>query len=571
MHIGKMKTIINNIINIIKDNSIFILVMLIANSTTAFCYLLPFELINVGSTIRFIGYELLLCFTVIVLTLILTILSAYLKAFVSVIKNVLCIVSIVLFGIDIFLLIKFKSILDQAKIEIILGTNPYTVYEFFKMYIMSFPAFLAVILLCVLIYGVKKIGLKYRFNNRAAWLMLLCTVLGGIVFCINVYRTGMFGLLEKNIYRGLLLNRVLIDMRAAINSLGNENDIDLAFNTNPEEIIENNSETPYVVFILGESVDRNKMSAYGYKKQTTPFLDELIKNKEAFLFNDVIAPANYTSMAMEKIFTFSTKNDKKHWYEYQNLIDIVKMANYRTVWLSNQSPVGKYGNTDRILANRCDEYQFTSVEGGGTGTLTRPLDSALLPLLDESLTNSRGKNFYVLHIEGSHEVFAMRYPESFNKFNADNYDGENYEWNKAKAEYDNTILYTDFIISQIIERFKNKNAVIIYISDHGNEVYDGRDFVGHSGENERNNHMVEIPMFIYGTSEFWEKNKDLKIDIELATSKPYMTDNIIHMILDVMKIKSTSYSPEKSIINKKFIPVKRMYGGQKYERRTEDD
>ena len=194
-----------------------------------------------------------------------------------------------------------------------------------------------------------------------------------------------------------------------------------------------------------------------------------------------------------------------------------------------------------------------------------------MPLLDESLTNSRGKNFYVLHIEGSHEVFAMRYPESFNKFNADNYDGENYEWNKAKAEYDNTILYTDFIISQIIERFKNKNAVIIYISDHGNEVYDGRDFVGHSGENERNNHMVEIPMFIYGTSEFWEKNKDLKIDIELATSKPYMTDNIIHMILDVMKIKSTSYSPEKSIINKKFIPVKRMYGGQKYERRTEDD
>ena len=41
------------------------------------------------------------------------------------------------------------------------------------------------------------------------------------------------------------------------------------------EIAENHSDTPYVVFILGESTTRDRMNLYGYPLENTPNLDEL--------------------------------------------------------------------------------------------------------------------------------------------------------------------------------------------------------------------------------------------------------------------------------------------------------
>lgn len=38
-------------------------------------------------------------------------------------------------------------------------------------------------------------------------------------------------------------------------------------------------------------------------------------------------------------------------------------------------------------------------------------------------------------------------------------------------------------MEEIIKRFADKDCLLVYLSDHGNEVYDGRYFCGHSGEN----------------------------------------------------------------------------------------
>lgn len=554
-----------NMVNFMKEKAIYIIILTVLNSTASFTM--------IGNWYKpqwktFFAQEVVVVLCCALLIILIEITTAFSKKLAVILRSVVFVISGILFAVDLFLYSKFHSLLDQAKIEIILGTNPYTIREFLQMYIFSVKTVLGFIFLvgCILLIWKNNIKREINISKYVTWLLIFCSFMGAVSVGITTYHRGMDGFVDKMLYRSLLICRVGMDIQEAINSLGNENEIKFFFDNSNEKILKNNSDTPYVIFILGESADRNKMSAYGYKNCTTPILDEQVRNKKAFVFTDVIAPANYTSRAMELIFTFAEKEDKNHWYEYQNLIDVAKMAGYRTVWLSNQSPIGKFGNTDKILADRCDYYQFTSVEGGASGSLIRPYDESLLPLIDEARKEDTDKNFYVIHIEGSHEVFNMRYPEQFEKFHAEDEDENNHSWNEVKAEYDNTIYYTDYLIGEIIKRFENENAIIIYISDHGNEVYDGRDFVGHSSENERNKHMIEIPMVVYGTNEYWSTHPDMMMNLQSSIDRAYRTDNIIYFMEDVMGIKTTSYVPYKSILNDNYEPMVRVYGGVKYSK-----
>ncbi|SFT56450.1 heptose-I-phosphate ethanolaminephosphotransferase [Selenomonas sp. GACV-9] len=543
----------------------FIIFLLLTNSSTAFCYLIPPINDIFYSIVRFVGYEALVCSWCIFVVLFASFVEKRYKKIARMFLYLLMLCSFVLFLVDIVLLVKFNSIFDQAKIEIVLGTSPSTVREFLELYLLDVRTLIYLIILCGIAYKVIKVKRADNIHAGLSYLLLALGAVGAVVFFFNVYRTGLFGLLEKNIYRGLLINRVCMDTYAAIDSLGDEERITLSFDNSEEKITENDSDDLNVIFVLGESVDRNKMSAYGYHLNNTPFLSSWVHDNEAYLFRDTIAPANYTTKAMELIFTFTDKNDQGKWYDNANIIDVAKKAGFHTAWISNQSPVGKYGNTDRILANRCDYYDFTSVEGGGTGSLTRPLDEEVLSLLDKAKSSDSNKNFYIIHLEGSHEVFSMRYPAEFNVFNENDEGTDNVKWNKSRAEYANSVLYTDYVLNEIIKRFKNDNAVVIYISDHGNDVYDdGRNFVGHSGENERSPHMVEVPMFIWGSQKYWSTHQSMRDSIIAAVNKPFMTDDMIYLFEDIMQIKSSSYKPEHSVVNSLFVPKRRIYGGIDY-------
>ena len=41
------------------------------------------------------------------------------------------------------------------------------------------------------------------------------------------------------------------------------------------------------------------------------------------------------------------------------------------------------------------------------------------------------------------------------------------------AHYDNATRWNDEVINRILRNFANEDAVVVYFSDHGEEVYDG--------------------------------------------------------------------------------------------------
>lgn len=485
---------------------------------------------------------------------------------------------LIIFVVDVFLWQNFGGVLDQNKLEILLTTDTKTSIEFLSLYV-GYKGLIILLLIAAASYiFIKKLKTKLE---KIKWLirvegcvlaisLVTGTIFWGSIILGDVPITSNFRLFR--IYNSTSILRLYQESAAALKSLGNEQMImPLLDEQKNMEDVSISDDVPYVIFILGESTDRNKMSAYGYKNDTTPLLNKRIASGETVLFTDTIACANSTRTAMSRIFSFADKTTQSPWYENGCMIDIFYKAGFYTSYLSNQSPSDRYGNMDGVLAKRSSEFAFTSSEGSGIGLWSRPYDSELLPLLDNSLEkNTNAKSFYTIHLTGTHESFKLRFPKEFARFTADEENAPDEKWREMQADYDNAVLFNDYIVDEIIKRFADKNAVLIYLSDHGNDVYndDMEGFVGHSSEDKRSPHMIEIPMLVWGSNSFWSSHSELKQELIAAKDRPYSTENVIHFIFDLAGIKTSSYDSKKSILNPDNIyqHQPRMYGGVPYHK-----
>lgn len=481
------------------------------------------------------------------------------------------------FVLDVFTIYTFKLILMEHFIDIALETNPNEAKEFLNSYVLNLKTFSALIAFSVLLTAAIK---KFRkiFKNLSAEKLQRISY-HTLIFLMPVVVTVFFyvgNFIFTAAYQNTILARNIKSTYNAIKNAENEPEIFATMDSQNEKIISDNSKVPYVVFILGESETRNHMQLYGYYLENTPLAVKRYERGELFKFTDTIACANNTSAAMKLIFNFSEKeNAIENWYKTPNIFDIVRRAGYHTAWISNQSALGHQGNIDKIYAERCDENYFSEDPNSDSNELWgREFDSVLLPVIENYISHSQDKNFYCVHLYGSHIEYIERYPAEFTKFTAADEtqlgDDEKLpaEAKKVAAAYDNAILYTDYILDEIFKRFEDKNAVIIYISDHGEEVYEnGSVMTGHTPEEIGNRSVIEIPMIIWTSDKFREMYPEKITALKNAENNPYRTDLIIHTILDLMDIQTESFDPTKSIINEKFDKFRvRIYNNKPYNR-----
>ena len=474
---------------------------------------------------------------------------------------------------DAFLLKKFGVPLNMDMLQLLLAADPVTAKDFLLEYVANVKVLVP---LAAFIFGLAalRLGLKKFFATRSDERLKRLSIDLLIIFALPLTICAGFVLNALlNVANALLSHTTpwltVNDVRYLHDTapIGNESKIFAAMDNQlaTEKILSDDSDIPWIIFVLGEATDRNHMQLYGYRLPTTPRLTARYERGEIFRFTDTIACANHTSPAMARIFTFAEKDQPMNdWYQHANLFDVVRRAGYRTVWLSNQSPLGLWGNFDKYFSARCDNKFF--VESEDEIARQRQIDGVMLPVLDELLAASTApKNFWLIHLYGTHETFSERYPAEFEKFSADDEDKPDDFQRRVTAEYDNAVLYNDFIVDEIIRRFEDKNAVVIYISDHGMEVFDGSDFAGHSVEAAGNVHMIEIPALIWASKSFRERYPEKISALAAAVDKPYRTDWLIHAVLELMDIRTTSCDATKSIINERFDSTRpRLYNGKPY-------
>ena len=154
---------------------------------------------------------------------------------------------------------------------------------------------------------------------------------------------------------------------------------------------------------------------------------------------------------------------------------------------------------------------------------------------------------------GTHWLYEDRYPKQFEKFTHLDIKGSAEDEEKEiVAQYDNAVLYNDYVINEIIKIYESTESIVIYLPDHGEEVYDFRSFAGHTAEKD-SRYMLEVPLLIWASDKFRTKYPEKIAQLEAAVNLPYMTDDFIHTILDLLEVKGIpGFEPSRSIINKRF-------------------
>ncbi|NPA93755.1 MAG: phosphoethanolamine transferase [Chloroflexi bacterium] len=222
-----------------------------------------------------------------------------------------------------------------------------------------------------------------------------------------------------------------------------------------------------VVFVLGESANRDYMHAYGFPLPTTPFLDGL---QDKVLVR-AISPANQTMSAVPIIMTPATVHDYDAFYTNPSIVSDLRRCGYETYWLSNQLRYSPYTSSVSSIASEADVVRFVLEE---LNPDHEPPDGILFQLFSPDDVVPGKKQAFFFHLLGSHYEWEKRYPPD-KALIAQPKD--------LLDEYANTIYYTDYFLSQVFALFQDhsENMLFIYVSDHGEWMMPDRG--GHASSN----------------------------------------------------------------------------------------
>lgn len=310
----------------------------------------------------------------------------------------------------------------------------------------------------------------------------------------------------------------------------------------------------HVILILGESARRSSMHCYGYPLENTPYADSLLQAKELLAFTDVVSPATATILSNTRSLTFFTYEEgQKPWYQFPSLIQVLRQAGYATAWIANQEITGEY-SISNLLGRQADILTgnpsfFKGL--GGEGVSNRPdlYDEAILPLLyhydnlpDSLRISSPLGLFQVVHLMGSHMTYSERYPEAFARFTPDSLpERKDERKDEIITSYANSLLYTDYIIHEIIQRYREENALVIYLSDHGDALFDEDhpELMGHALVPK----AVEIPLFVYFSPQLRKERPDLWRQLSRQRDKRILSDLLTHALIDLLGIHTEYTQP----------------------------
>lgn len=304
------------------------------------------------------------------------------------------------------------------------------------------------------------------------------------------------------------------------------------------------------VFVIGESVDRKHMEIYGYNRPTTPYFEQI--KSELFIFKDVVTAHNFTSAAVKSMLLAKNRTDQIY-----SLISFFKSAGFKTFWLSNQGKWDSFDNAVMHFGKSCDEYAFIYgkdvIYSSNRYNLTfdnkqRRLnlwDENLLKYLDEALSDSSKKKLIVLHLYGSHTPLNTRYPPEFAKFSLPQ---KYYDKEKASAVcyYDNSILYTDYILSKVIKSLKKsgETSAMLYLSDHGQDINDTKEcnLTARTWPN-----GYEVPFVVWISEKYRKDNAEFIKNWNI--NRKYVTDKTAYSLIDLARLSHPDIDLSNSIFS----------------------
>ena len=491
----------------------------------------------------------------------------------SFIRYIIYFTTIILFAVNIFLTLNFNTMISPWILLLIHETNSNETSEFFSAYAFSSASIITYVLTLLMVLSILIIE---KFSNKIEIKIPRFTLLPFITWlAIGVYQLIlMIQMLTlttqmelQSWYDGKAFycientpaNLLYSFYHLHVTSHENNKAWEISEKVFQSAISRNEKDTIDVVLIIGESYNKYHSSLYGYYLNTTPALCKQQQRGNLFVFTDAISPYNMTTLAVKNMLSTNSISLHQSWNEYPLVMSIFRHAGFDVAMWDNQKSENSvlfsdFSNNSLFYNKKMTASTYHHLNKG-------PFDYDQ-QLVDTALTVKRnpGSTFTVFHLMGQHTLPLWRYPENDKNavFTADSIqraDLNDYE-RQYIAEYDNATRYNDFVIGNIIQYYSQRNAVILYLSDHGDEVYDYRDVVGRTHEPVKQKqalkYQYEIPMILWCSDQFMNTHPTIMENVRRAILRPFSSDNVPQLLMGLSGIRSSFYEPKKDVLSNQY-------------------
>ena len=308
-----------------------------------------------------------------------------------------------------------------------------------------------------------------------------------------------------------------------------------------------------LIIVVGETARAESFSLNGYDKNTNPLLQ-----KESIVnYSNTISCGTATAESVPCMFSDLTKDyfSVAKAKQRENLLDGFKHAGFDVLWRDNNSSCK--GVCARIQTESLLDFQIKDL-CNDYGCF----DEILLYKLDQYVNNLQHDAVIVLHQMGSHgPSYYKRYPDKFSRFTPECNESSVHSCKQEDVinAYDNTILYTDYFLSKVIDFLKVRtekfNTAMIYISDHGESLGESGVYLHGLPYFMAPEQQTHVPFITWLSGSMLKKNN---IDIQCLknnSNKAYSHDNLVHSALGLMNVITSRYDKSKDVFSECSQPI----------------
>lgn len=317
------------------------------------------------------------------------------------------------------------------------------------------------------------------------------------------------------------------------------------------------------IVIIGESSRRRNWGLYGYGRPTSP---RLAREPNLVAFSDAISPATVSHRSLAIAFSMITPETADRFQRTRTFISAFREAGFRTFWLSNQGIHRSAVGSEILLM--MDEAEV--VGSSNYGFWNTVLDEKLLPLIDEALSDPADHKLVVVHTLGSHTIYRQRVPPHWTlgpEAPPVRAVHGNPRLNDSQAslvdDYDRTISYTDWLISEVIQRHRatGRRGSVTFLSDHGQRLLD--DEAGERGHGFRDlkPQDVDIPLLVWLPDGQGAADPSRMAAIRANAAAPVSTAQFGQSMLDLAGIDIGRPIRQESFFSPDFRPQPRSVIG----------
>jgi heptose-I-phosphate ethanolaminephosphotransferase len=274
---------------------------------------------------------------------------------------------------------------------------------------------------------------------------------------------------------------------------------------------------------------------------------------------------------MKNLLCCNSIGEGEEWFDAPFFPAVFKSAGYGVYLWDNQKTFNANADYSFTLNSFLYNPEFDKIAYTATNDTSYQYDGQIVEDFTKNVKMKAAHNLVIFHLMGQHNIQHKRYPHIplFDHFTADSIRKKANYLDKEKkqmiAEYDNSTLYNDYVIDQIIHLFENKNTILFYLSDHGEEVFDFRNRIGREHGplfDKKLFFEYQVPCMVWCSDTFIQNHPETINAIKKAEDKPLMSDILFNTLFNVGGIQTDLYRPEDDVLHPSYQTRKRIIEGQ---------